>query len=218
MQGNIVHVRLDGAAGAVHQNFCDVFGRRADRRHGGNFPKGLEPVLLHQHGGVSAFEAFFDGGQAGEVEKACLVIFPFTVFMGEQQHQGVRIRWFLAQPQIHLAVISGCGRRAVDDGTYVHQRSERRRSHGLPEQGGGKGAFFRDGQIAYFHLAVSGSCGPPPVIIAAQQVQAPCIVGHIQVVSQFGVSGPGGCGNGGKKGCGAADQGENGTESHYTII
>ena len=218
MQGNIVYVRLDGASGAVHQNFCDVFGRRADRRHGGNFPKGLEPVLLHQHGGVSAFEAFFDGGQAGEVEKARLVIFPFAVFMGEQQHQGVRIRGFLAQPQIHLAVVGGCGRGAVYDGTYVHQRSERGGSHGLPEQGGGKGAFFRNGQIAHFHLAVGGGCGSPAVIIAAQQMQTPCIVSHVQVVSQFGVSGAGSCGSGRKKGCGAAGQGENGTESHYTII
>ena len=35
------------------------------------------------------------------------------------------------RPQIYLAVVGGCGRGAVYDGTYVHQRSERGGSHGL---------------------------------------------------------------------------------------
>lgn len=218
MRGNVVYVRLDGAAGAVHQNFCDVFGRRADRRHGGNFSKGLEAVLLHQDGGVAALEAFLDGGQAGEVEEARLVVFPFAVFVGEQQDQGVGVRRFLAQPQVHLAVVGGRGRGTVHHGAHVHQRGERGRSHGLPEQGGGKGAFFRDGQVAHFHLAVGGGGGSPAVIVAAQQVQAPCVVGYVQIVPQFGVSGPGGGGGGGEKSCGAAGHGENGAESHYTII
>ncbi len=202
--------------GQSTSNFCDVFGRRADRRHGGNFPKGWNPSCSISTEASPRLRRSLTAGRRVRLKKARLVIFPFAVFMGEQQHQGVRISGFLAQPQIHL-----CRSRWLRPWGRLRRNlrtsAERARgAMGCRNREAGKGRFPKRPDCALspggrrrLWLSSRHNCRAAD----ADAMYCKPRPGRLSVWRLRG----GSCGSGRKKAA-AQGQGENGTESHYTII